>query len=223
MTDPVRVLIVDDDFRVAGLHRDIVAGRSGVQALDPVYTAAAARAAVRDHTPDLVLADVYLPDGDGIALVREFDVDAFVITAASDAATVRRALRAGAHGVLIKPFPPGLLAERIDAFVRFRNVLGGDRTLDQEAVDRALRILHGSASPTPSRSPTEELLLERLGDDECSAAEAAERAGISRATAQRHLSALVDRGLVEVSLRYGTTGRPEHRYRRSRARTGMSE
>ncbi|MDR6906582.1 two-component system CitB family response regulator [Agromyces sp. 3263] len=214
MTEPVLVLIVDDDFRVAGLHREIVAGRSGVQVLEPVYTAAAARAAVRDHAPDLLLADVYLPDGDGIALVRELDVDAFVITAASDAATVRRALRAGAHAMLIKPFPPALLAERIDAFVRFRNVLGADRTLDQEAVDRAVRILHGSASPIASRSPTEQLLLERLGDGECSAAEAAERAGISRATAQRHLSALVDRGLVEVSLRYGTTGRPEHRYRR---------
>ena len=214
MTEPLRVLIVDDDFRVAGLHREIVAARSGVHALEPVHTAAAARAAARDHAPDLVLADVYLPDGDGISLLRELDVDAFVITAASDAATVRRALRAGAHGVLIKPFPPALLAERIDAFVRFRNVLGGDRPLEQEAVDRAVRILHGSASPTASRSPTEQLLLERLGDGECSAAEAAERSGISRATAQRHLSALVDRGLVEVSLRYGTTGRPEHRYRR---------
>lgn len=214
MSEPLRVLIVDDDFRVAGLHREIVAARSGVQTLEPVYTAAAARAAVRDHAPDLLLADVYLPDGDGIALVRELDVDAFVITAASDAATVRRALRAGAHGVLIKPFAPVKLAERVDAFVRFQNVLGQGRALDQEVVDRAVRILHGSTSPTSTRSRTEELLLERIGDTECSAAEAAERAGISRATAQRHLSTLVDRGLVEVSLRYGTTGRPEHRYRR---------
>lgn len=214
MSDPIRVLIVDDDFRVAGLHRDIVAARAGVETLEPVHTAAAARAAVRDHAPDLLLADVYLPDGDGIALVRELDIDALVVTAASDAATVRRAMRAGAHGYLIKPFPPAVLAERVDAFVRFRNVLRRDQPVEQETVDRAIRILHGSGSPASTRSPTEELLLEQLGDAESSAAEVAERAGISRATAQRHLAALAERGLVEVSLRYGTTGRPEHRYRR---------
>ncbi|HKP07007.1 MAG TPA: helix-turn-helix domain-containing protein, partial [Microbacterium sp.] len=38
------------------------------------------------------------------------------------------------------------------------------------------------------------------------------RVGISRATAQRHLATLAARGQVEVRLRYGTTGRPEHRY-----------
>ena len=51
-----------------------------------------------------------------------------------------------------------------------------------------------------------------LGDDEASAAEVGERVGISRATAQRHLAALAARSVVEVRLRYGATGRPEHRY-----------
>jgi two-component system CitB family response regulator len=41
----------------------------------------------------------------------------------------------------------------------------------------------------------------------------AERTGVSRATAQRHLTTLAERGLVQVSLRYGATGRPEHRFR----------
>lgn len=40
----------------------------------------------------------------------------------------------------------------------------------------------------------------------------AERVGISRATAQRHLATLAARTIVEVRLRYGSTGRPEHRY-----------
>ncbi|MER6977600.1 helix-turn-helix domain-containing protein, partial [Streptomyces carpinensis] len=46
-----------------------------------------------------------------------------------------------------------------------------------------------------------------------SAAEAAEATGVSRATAQRYLSYLVKEGTVRLELRYGTTGRPEHRYR----------
>jgi response regulator of citrate/malate metabolism len=46
-----------------------------------------------------------------------------------------------------------------------------------------------------------------------SAAEVAETVGISRATAQRYLAYLERHGVVKLQLRYGVTGRPEHRYR----------
>ncbi|PPF16943.1 two-component system response regulator [Rathayibacter sp. AY1G1] len=211
------VLVVDDDFRVAQLHADLVEARQGLTALPPVHTARAARAAVAEHAPDLLLLDVHLPDQSGIALLRELDTDAFVVSAASDGATVRRALHAGALGYLIKPFEARLLGERLDAYVRFRNVLREDRAADQEAVERALRILHSgdATAAQPSRSATEQLVLARLAESgaELSALEVAERAGISRATAQRYLSGLAGRGLVEMTLSYGTTGRPEHRYR----------
>ena len=213
MSTPIRVLVVDDDFRVAGLHRDVVAGRPGFVALDPVHTLGAARQAVRAHTPDLLLVDAFLPDGDGVDFVASVDVDAFVLSAATDAATVRRALRAGALVYLTKPFEARTLADRLDRYARMRNVLGGDRPLEQEQIDRSLSILHGGAEPaTASRSATEQLILDGLGDEEASAAEVADRVGISRATAQRHLAALAARGQVEVRLRYGSTGRPEHRY-----------
>lgn len=45
-----------------------------------------------------------------------------------------------------------------------------------------------------------------------SATGVADRLGISRATAQRYLADLVRRNLVDLSLNYGTAGRPEHRY-----------
>ena len=45
-----------------------------------------------------------------------------------------------------------------------------------------------------------------------SAAEVSEEVGISRATAQRYLASLAQSGRVLVSLRYGSTGRPEHEY-----------
>lgn len=213
MTDPIRVLVVDDDFRVAGLHRDIVAARPGFAALEPVHSLSAARQAVQTQAPGLMLVDAFLPDGDGVDFVQRADVDAFVLSAATDAATVRRALRSGALAYLMKPFESRALADRLDRYARMRNLLAADRTLEQEQVDRALSILHGAAEPASvSRSATEQLILEGLGDAEASAAEVADRVGISRATAQRHLAALATRGQVEVRLRYGSTGRPEHRY-----------
>ncbi|KQR38715.1 response regulator [Microbacterium sp. Leaf159] len=213
MTDPVRVLILDDDFRVGHLHRGIVDEQAGFIALEPVRSIAEARESIRSSRPDLLLADVFLPDGDGIALVQDAGVDAILISAADDAPTVRRALKSGAVGYLLKPFDRRALTGLLDRYARYRNLLAGDRPLQQDDVDRALAILHGSGEPVSvSRSATEQLVLAALGDGEASAAEVGERVGISRATAQRHLAALAARTVVEVSLRYGATGRPEHRY-----------
>ncbi|CAD6008452.1 response regulator [Agreia sp. COWG] len=217
MTAPLRVLVIEDDFRVAGLHRDIVAERPGYLALEPARTLAEAATTVRTEHPDLLLVDAFLPDGDGVAFLRDVDVDAFVLSAAADARTVRRAMRAGALGYLVKPFARHALTELLDRYLRFRNLLDDDRAVSQEDIDRALAILRaGGDAPSVSRSATEQVLLEALGDAESSASEIADRAGVSRATAQRHLSALAGRGVIDVRLRYGTTGRPEHRYERAR-------
>ena len=213
MTEPLRVLILDDDFRVAQLHQGIVEEHPGFTVTETVRSIAEARDSIRTSRPDLLVADVFLPDGDGITLVRESGTDAILISAADDAPTVRRALRSGAVGYLVKPFDRRALSSLLDRYIRYRNLLSGDRALRQDDVDRALAILHGAGEPiSTSRSATEQLVLAALGDGEASAAEVGERVGISRATAQRHLAALAARTVVEVRLNYGSTGRPEHRY-----------
>lgn len=230
MTTPeLTVLVVDDDFYVADLHRRQVEQVPGMRALPAVGSARQVRSVLAEQHVDLLLLDVHLPDGDGLDLLRDLDVDAFVLSAASDAATVRRALRRGALGYLIKPFASGLLADRLGAYQRYRNVLDERTGVDQEALERALRILHsGDAvkAASPSRSATEQSVLEQFGPGagpgagagsgavELSAADVAARVGVSRATAQRYLAALTADGLVTMKLSYGTTGRPEHRYSR---------
>jgi response regulator of citrate/malate metabolism len=209
------VLVVDDDFHVADLHRRQVDEVPGFRALEPVGTLASARSALSSGTVDLVLVDVYLPDGSGLELLRSIDTDAFVLSAASDSGTVRRAMRSGALAYLIKPFAAGVLAERLQAYARSRNVLDERSTLDQEAVERAFRILHAgdSGGASPSRAATAALVLEQLvAGEERSAAEVAAAIGVSRATAQRYLAQLTADGTVAMQLRYGAAGRPEHRY-----------
>jgi response regulator of citrate/malate metabolism len=209
------VLVVDDDFHVADLHRRQVDEVPGFRALEPVGTLAAARSALSGGAVDLVLVDVYLPDGSGLDLLRSIDTDAFVLSAASDSGTVRRAMRSGALAYLIKPFAAGVLAERLQAYARSRNVLDERSTLDQEAVERAFRILHAgdSGGASPSRAATAALVLEQLvTGEERSAAEVAAAIGVSRATAQRYLAQLTADGTVAMQLRYGAAGRPEHRY-----------
>lgn len=213
--DDLRVLIVDDDFHVARLHTSYVESVPGFTALPAVGSADAAIRSVKGLNPDLVLIDIFLPDANGLDVLRGLDVDAFVISAASDALSVRRALRRGALNYLVKPFTEELLAQRLRSYARYRRVLGDEQNADQEVIERALRILHpGDKNTGRPRAVTELSVMEVLRNraEPTPAAAIATDVGISRATAQRYLSGLVDDGVITVQLRYGTTGRPEHRY-----------
>ncbi|WP_394940986.1 response regulator [Psychromicrobium sp. YIM B11713] len=211
-----RVLVVDDDFHVARLHGDYVSRVQGFTALDSVGSAEAALRAVPALRPDLVLIDIFLPDRSGLDLLPQLDVDCMVLSAARDAESVHKARRRGALAYLIKPFDPETLSTKLRQYARYRKLLESNGSLDQELVERALRQLSGGDSPKKPRSVTEQEIraaLERASGQHRTALEVAQEIGISRATAQRYLSVLVEEGAVSVSLRYGTTGRPEHHYR----------
>ncbi|WP_285101975.1 response regulator [Promicromonospora sp. MEB111] len=212
-----RVVVVDDDFHVARLHTRIVESVEGFGVVATAGTAAQAAAVIDAEDPDLVLADIYLPDGSGLDLIARRDVDAIVLSAAVATAAVRKALQRGAFGYLIKPFADDDLTELLRAYGRYRNLVDSQAELDQEAVDRARRVLHGAGGRDGAarRSPTETAVLGALAEagSALSAPMVADRVGVSRATAQRYLSALAHQGHLVVELRYGSTGRPEHRYR----------
>jgi response regulator of citrate/malate metabolism len=61
---------------------------------------------------------------------------------------------------------------------------------------------------------TAELILAVLNEQvhELSAQECADAIGVSRVSARRYLEHFVREGRVQVSLRYGSPGRPERRY-----------
>ncbi|UVJ40801.1 response regulator [Arthrobacter sp. CJ23] len=215
MVEDLRVLIVDDDFHVARLHAAYVDSVAGFMALAPAGSVSQALQAIHSLRPDLVLLDVYLPDGSGLDLLGQLDVDAMMLTAASDAASIKVALRRGALAYLLKPFTSESLSQQLRSYARYRRILGHQMAVDQATIERAKRaLIPGDVAPTAKpRSATEAAVLESLQPGEqYSASEVADKVGVSRATAQRYLSSLADDGAVEIQLRYGTTGRPEHRY-----------
>ena len=61
----IRTLIVDDDFRVASLHRAYVEKVPGFTVVGEAATGAEALRLVNSANPDLVLLDIYLPDISG--------------------------------------------------------------------------------------------------------------------------------------------------------------
>lgn len=215
----IRVLIVDDDFRVARVHAELAARVDGLEVVGVAHTAAEAIARAQELRPDLVLLDEYLPDERGSNLLRQLDAAVVMVSAANDVDAVRRALARGAVNVVLKPFRPSTLTARLTAFARFWSALEGPGVADQRQVDQAMAALRGGDSPAGAvpkgRSAVTTDAIQaalREADHALTASEVAEATGVSRATAQRYLSDLAAAGRIELSLRYGSTGRPEHRF-----------
>jgi response regulator of citrate/malate metabolism len=219
------VLVVDDDYRIADLHSSLVAQVSGYRVVGTVHSAAAAGESVRKHRPDLLLLDLYLPDGAGLDLLKQLraegmPVDAIVLTAADDIDRVREALRLGALHYLVKPFSLVRLREHLVRYQRLQRHLQAG-SASQAVVDQAYELIRaGAEEPEPpstgTSNPTVATIREALQNlgDWVSASDVADQVGISLSTARRYLSRLVESGKVEMSLRYGTAGRPVHLYRR---------
>jgi two-component system CitB family response regulator len=217
-------VVVDDDYRVASIHAAYVGKVDGFEVIAEVHTAAAAVDAVIKLQPELLLLDLYLPDEHGLDLVARLrgspypPVDVIVITAAKDADSVRAAMQHGALHYLLKPFSFPVLRDKLLSYAQMRSRLDGLRAADQRSVDRVYGALRAPGQVAASKGRSDytletvaELLAGAAGD--LSAAEIAERTGMSRATAQRYLTHLHDLGRVEIRLRYGVSGRPEHGYR----------
>lgn len=226
----IGVLVADDDFHVAKIHTAYVERVPGFAVLGQAHSAAGALDAVAELRPDLVLLDIYLPDDNGLNVIRrvldratdeEGPPDFIVISSARDVGSVRTAMQLGAVHYLVKPFGFAALRERLVAYQDLRERLTMlDHQADQSDVDALYGLLRGPATLPPNlpkghSAPT----LERVRDavrsarGDVSAAEVAELVGVSRPTAQRYLSYLAKHGVVDLRLKYGITGRPEHRYR----------
>jgi response regulator of citrate/malate metabolism len=224
----IRTLVVDDDFRVAAIHAAYVNKIGGFEVIAEAHSAAEAVSAVDRLRPDLMLLDLYLPDEHGLKLVARLrdghpPVDVIVITAAKDADSVRVAMQGGALHYLLKPFSFPVLRDKLLSYAQMRTRLSAlrgasEHGADQRTVDRVFGALRATdqLAGVKGRSvhtleAVEQLLSETAAD--LSAAEVAERTGMSRATAQRYLSHLHEVGRVDIKLRYGSGGRPEHGYR----------
>ena len=227
----IRTLIVEDDFRVADIHRAFLERLAGFEVVGTANTAAAALELIDRLRPDLVLLDVYLPDRSGLDVLREIraagrsEIDVITITAAKDVETLRAALQGGVVHYLVKPFQFNAFREKLESYAAARARLAGAGDLDQSDVDRIVGMLHsqsGSALPKGLSEATLELVAGALRDSraEVSANELGARTGLSRVTARRYLDHLVRSGGAELVLKYGGTGRPEHRYRWSPVATG---
>ncbi len=196
MTDPVRVVVADDQALVRTGFRMILTA-DGIDVVAEAATGAEAIDAVRRTRPDVVLMDIRMPvldgleatrrilaadaDGPRILMLTTFDVDEYVYAA----------LAAGASGFLLKDVAP----EQLTAAVRL--VRSGDALLAPSITRRLVeRFARGGqetsavhrdlASLTPREREVLQLLARGLSNAELAAA-----FQLSEATVKTHVARIL--------------------------------
>lgn len=215
-----RVIVVEDDPVVAGLHCRFLTRVPGFDLAGVAATAAQAEQLVATLNPDLLLLDLGLPDRSGVTLLRRLrargePLEVIAVTAATATSVVRATVHLGVVDYLVKPFNQERLRQALALFRRRMAMLAGEQ-LAQIDVDRIC-----SDGPNAHRWLPRDLSLDRLRHIQESftaftrpvtAAEVAARTGVSRVTARRYLEYLVTVGQAQTSVLPSGPGRPTKTY-----------
>lgn len=190
----VRVLIVDDERMVRTALRAILGAEPDIEVVGEAANGGEAVSATRELRPDLVLMDVRMPEVDGIRATERIlaarggtPPRVVVLTTFENDSYVYDALRAGAHGFLLKRATADELVAAVRALAH------GDSLLFPSAV-RALAAHH-------ARDRRAAALCERLTEREAEVlglmaegltnAEIAARVSVAPATAKTHVAAVL--------------------------------
>ncbi|HEY1176020.1 MAG TPA: response regulator transcription factor [Phytomonospora sp.] len=138
MSEPVKVLIVDDQALLRGSFRLLVDTAPDLPVVGEADNGAGAVALAARTSPDVVLMDVRMPEMDGIEATRRItaaggDTRVLILTTFDLDNYVYAALRAGASGFLLKDTPPGELLSAI------RVVAAGEGLLAPSVTRRLIR------------------------------------------------------------------------------------
>jgi len=129
MSEPTRILVVDDDAKIRTVVRRglayegyrVVEAASGEEGLDKA----------REHLPDLVILDVMMPGMDGLEVTRRLrssgdELAILMLTARDEVKDRVEGLENGADDYLVKPFSFEELLARVHALLRRRTTPSGE-------------------------------------------------------------------------------------------------
>ena len=223
--DNLSVVIAEDDQKISEIQNRFIEKIEGFEVVGIGNTISESEQIIDVFQPDLVLLDVYFPDGDGVELLWKIrrhykNTDVIFITAAKEVEILQDAIRGGAFDYILKPMTFSRFQSTLGKFLDHRNKLKEMTRLDQTGVDQ---IIHPAQDPAQIGlkipKSIDPLTLERvedevskLDDGGVNAEAMGQQVGISRTTARRYLEFLVSKGTVKPSLVYGSVGRPERLY-----------
>lgn len=223
----IKVLIIEDDLGIAEIHRRNLMKIEGFETIGIAASKNEAETLLDVLSPDLLLLDLYLPDGNGLDILRylrqqEHACDVILITADREIETLQQAMRGGVVDYLLKPVVFSRLQEALNKYLKQKNKFGSIDDLDQSVVDSMLfNAANGVTQVGRLPKGIDKVTLDKVRtlfekQQQITADKAGELIGASRTTARRYLEHLITSGELQADLNYGTVGRPERTYIKKR-------
>jgi len=191
----LRLLLVDDSEVVRMGLRALLGMETGFEIVGEAGTVATGVEACARLQPDVVLLDLRLPDGTGFEACRQILVRAprsrvLVLTSVLDDAMVDEAIRAGAHGYLLKEIDGRGLVTAI------RDVAAGKAILDPAVTARVMQMMktggNSARDALASLSPQEKRVLALIAEG-CTNKEVGVKLGLSEKTVKNYLSTVFEK------------------------------
>ncbi len=181
----IRLILADDHPVVREGIRGMLQGYDDIEVVGQASSGPEAVSLVAALAPDLVLMDLRMPGGDGVAATREIAAAhpatrVVVLTTYETDQDILRAIEAGAAGYLLKDIAPAELARSV------RAAAAGETVLATSAAGALLGRLQGR-QPAPTLSAQELNVLRLAADGRTNAAIGAELF-IGEATVKTYLS-----------------------------------
>lgn len=230
MNENFHVLIVEDDFRIAAIHRQFVEKVAGFVVQGTSKTAAEALTHLQksERKPDLILLDIYIPDIEGLTLFWQLrtsyhTIDIIIVSAAKEVGTFGETLRGGIFDYIVKPADASRFEQTLNRYKQQRNFMASKEIMEQEDIDFVLGIsediLTSSKSNRHLPKGIDPITLDEIMHlfnfkeiKGITAVELSKQIGTSRSTARRYLEYLVSINVIRTTLKYGSVGRPERQY-----------
>ncbi|WP_291652189.1 response regulator [Clostridium sp.] len=225
----IKVFIVEDDPMVKEINTRFLEKLEGFIVVGNASSIEEAKVKIIKENADLMLLDIFLPDGKGIDLLKwirtkEIAIDTILITADKCKASVDEAFKYGAIDYLIKPFKFERFKEALsnyrNRFIELKNI----DNINQDYIDQY--ILNINANFIDEEIQEKELckglsrktynkivdyMIQKNGQY-LTAEEIAKGSGLARVTARRYLEKMAEEGKVEINQEYGKIGRPTNYY-----------
>ena len=201
MSDPTRILIVDDHPVVRKGIRSLLSNYPQLQVASEASDRNEAVAAFLDTHPDVVLLDIRLGEDSGLEVLDELlDIDpgarVLMLSSFDDEEYLTRSMRAGALGYILKGNSDAVLVTAIET------VAAGMRALSPEVTDLLVEQLYGN------RNPSE---VEQLDQVDMEILSALVGGAYNHEIARRHFmsDSTVKRRVRNIFDRLGVNRRPE--------------
>lgn len=146
-TAAIRIMLIDDSALVReGIRSLLAAAADDIEVVGEAGTVAQGIAGARELSPDVVLLDIRLPDGNGFTACRQIlkehpGAKVLILTSFTNDQFVYDAITSGAHGYLMKEIDPAGLLQAI------RDIMAGKSILSPDITAGVMRMMRNGGTP----------------------------------------------------------------------------